>query len=280
MSANVFKSFNAIVKPRATALVFGGFGFKPHHIEKHASLYTRRGLDVQSWRFPVQHLTAPRGGERRGKMIAETLLAVNGPYVAHVVSGSFWMFLYAISQMSMTQRRQIKGVFFDSSPPTSRTDAFAGWASFAMNQPSLKPLLQPAFVPFRAFMGINEKWEQKVENWMIGEHSLIPFSTHMSFLIAQDDPVVNLEHYDSFVNFCCNTRTEKAVVERYTIKMGRHGLGIVDAPLTYESAVDRLIDRSLEDNVAPSSCSFVESQTSSQALELANYFQNLHLKYK
>lgn len=237
---------------KAHAIVFGGFGFRPQHLAKHVNLYSRYDIKVHPFQFSVLQMSHPRRGDDNGRKISQVVnsnLDVDQMFLAHVVSGSFWMFLYGLRAMRPHVRSRLRGIVFDSSPPTSQTDAFAGWASHALKRQFLKPYLMPVFVPYRAAMGITPDWEAQVEKWMFGgpEEELIPRTTHVTFIKCKSDPVVCPDNHDRFLRHIADTRSGDARVDSVELLHARHALGIVDAEESYIAAVDDLVMRSLQE---------------------------------
>lgn len=238
------------------AIVFSGFNFNNKHLAKHVNLYKRYGARTHPFKFSVIQMTNPRTGLENGFNIMKTVNKIpqDEPIVAHVISGSFWLFLYGLRAMTPSMRNRIRGIVFDSSPPTSYVDAFAGWAANSLQMQYLKPTLMPVFLPYRALMGINPLWEEMIEYWTYGdgnhtsrgEHELIPQSAHIAFINSLNDPVVCATNHQRFVEHLTATREGRAVVTVTNLKTSRHALGIVDEPHLYRKSVCELLDRCVD----------------------------------
>ena len=220
-------------------LLFAGFGFTPKHIAAHAKLYRGLGGTTIDINLSVLDLTRPSGGPKHGTAIVDRLREADPtgtrPLTAHVISGSYWMFLYTLLAMTPEERSRFVGLFFDSTPPTSGVDAFGGWAAFALGRPQWKPYLSPLFHGYRAAVGITPTWEKEAAGWALGPEACVPRHVPVTYLRCKDDPVVCPEHHqravlDTFQN------SDPGVPVRSVTLTGRHALGIKDSPTAYCAA--------------------------------------------
>ncbi len=222
-------------------ILFSGFGFTPKHTAAHAKLYNSLGGSTIDVNLSVFELTRPAGGPNNGASIVDRVREADPsgerPLTAHVISGSYWMFLYTMAAMTPEERSRFVGIFFDSTPPTSDVDAFGGWAAFALGRPQLKSYLSPLFHPYRSAVGITPEWEKQAAGWALGSDSYLPRNIPMTFIRCHEDPVVCPTHHENAV-IDAFQNSEPGVPIRSVTLNGRHALGIKDSPEMYQSAFE------------------------------------------
>ena len=239
-----FISSKTIDGSNATAVIFGGFGFKERQMSKHSSLYSRFNFNVVPILSSVKQLTTRTVASKRGKDLAEKIQRINQPVVLHSISGAFWTMIYMLEYMDKGWRDEhIKAVVFDSCPPESDIYAFGGWLAFAMKRHYLKPYLSHLFYPYMFACGITDKWRQENHLKMFGENAVIPRNASILFVHGRDDPVLNLEYVNKFVSDIRNHRqSENVCVTQKTFEKARHAMSVVDYPEEYKKVhVDHLL---------------------------------------
>jgi hypothetical protein len=217
----------------ATAVVFGGFGFKEKQMKKHSDLYEQHNFNVLPVLSSVKQLTTPKEAETRGPTLAKELMRRDEPCVVHAISGSFWTMLYMFQNLdSEWKDKNIKAIVFDSCPPMSNKEAFAGWASFAMKQPNIRSLVAPLFIPYMAYCGITDEWRQENHLKMFGPNAVIPRGAHCLFMRGKNDPVLNPEYVSSFIADV--QKHQKANVQEIIFSKARHAMSVVEYPEEYK----------------------------------------------
>lgn len=219
----------------ATALVFGGFGFKERQMGKHASLYSQFGFKVLPVLSTVKQLTTPSVGEKRGKILADQVQSINQPVVIHVISGAFWTMIYTLEYMNKDWRdKHVKAIVFDSCPPMSDVHAFGGWMAFMLKKNNLKPFLSPLFHPYMYICGITDVWRKENDLKMFGNTSVIPRDANILFLHGRNDPVLNNEYVESFVQDIKSHQSPNASVTEKVFERSRHAMSVIDYPEEYK----------------------------------------------
>ena len=219
----------------ATALVFGGFGFKERQMGKHASLYSQFGFNVVPVLSSVKQLTTPSVGEKRGKMLADQIQSINQPVVIHVISGAFWTMIYTLQYMKKEWRDEyVKAIVFDSCPPMSNVHAFGGWMAFMLKKNYLKPILSPLFHPYMIICGITDAWRQENHLKMFGQTSVIPRNANILFLHGRKDPVLDNNYLESFVQDLKSHQSPNASVTEKVFERSRHAMSVIDYPEEYK----------------------------------------------
>lgn len=129
--------------------------------------------------------------------------------------------------------KNIRAIAFDSSPPKVGMQAFAGWASFAFQQPWIKDVSGPIFLPFMYFQGINKEFMQLSHARMFGETSVIPKAAHICLMHGRNDPVLDREYLKEFVADLRSRST--ATVTELVFPKARHSLALIDYPEEYKT---------------------------------------------
>lgn len=224
----------------SSAILFGGFAFGPRQMKKHAALYEQHGFDVMNILSPglkgIKDLTTPVTSERRGKEIAEQVMAGGDrPVCLHAISGSVWTMIYMLDALPKDWREQyVRAIFFDSCPPKSDTLAFGGFVEFFFKRKGLRELSAPLFQPYRALCGIDAEWEAANHARMFGETACIPRRAHCLFMHGRNDPVLNHEYLREFIGDMRKHKEEGAEISEVTFEKTRHSLAIIEEPEPYK----------------------------------------------
>ena len=172
---------------KSNAIVFGGFGFKEKHIEKHCLLYRKFDFSVLPVLSTIKELTTPKIIEKRGRLLAKQLEDINQPLVMHVISGSFWTAIDTLQYMNKDWKEQnVKAIVFDSCPPTSDVHAYGGWLAFVLKRNHLKPYLSPLFYPYIWITGVDKQWTNQFSLKIFGNTSVIPRQANVLFLYGKN----------------------------------------------------------------------------------------------
>eukprot|EP00730_Choanoeca_flexa_P015245 TRINITY_DN6958_c0_g1_i2.p1 TRINITY_DN6958_c0_g1~~TRINITY_DN6958_c0_g1_i2.p1 ORF type:complete len:338 (+),score=49.85 TRINITY_DN6958_c0_g1_i2:143-1015(+) len=217
------------------AVIFGGFGFTKRQMAKHEAIYQEHGFETLPLFHSVTQMTSPNYGDKRGRELAELLAAKDQPMLFHCVSGSFWISLYVMNYLGEAYReKHLRAIAFDSCPPQPNTQAFAGWASFALQRPWIKDVAGPLFVPFIKYQGITQEWQALNSKWMFSSDSVIPRNAHLCLMHGRNDPVLNLDYVRSFARSLRSRST--ATVSEVVFPKARHSMAIVEYPDDYKAS--------------------------------------------
>eukprot|EP01103_Thecamoeba_quadrilineata_P000825 TRINITY_DN10725_c0_g1_i1.p1 TRINITY_DN10725_c0_g1~~TRINITY_DN10725_c0_g1_i1.p1 ORF type:complete len:297 (-),score=51.02 TRINITY_DN10725_c0_g1_i1:38-928(-) len=221
------------------AVVFGGFAFKQNHMKRHALLYESKGFKTVPYFNPTMILTRPMAAKERGKEIAKELLARNQPMVFHVISGSFWTFIYVLDALGPRKNELVKGIVIDSAPPMSDIYAFGGYVAHITKQPALKSFYSQPFRLFRAYQGIHDKWESDISQLMI---DVFWKGLPILFLCSRNDPVLSIGYVEKYIE---DLKSRDLDVRSKIWEKARHTLGIIDHSEQYHELVEQLLKDSM-----------------------------------
>lgn len=223
-----------------TALILGGFAFTERAMSKHAALYDSHGFDTVPILSSVKDLTTPSTAARRGYELAEKVVALDQHVVCHFISGSFWTGLYMLDSLDQVgghgwRDKNVKAICFDSCPPKSDTSAFGGFVAFRFKNPKLKQMTAPLFEPYRAICGINTTWEAENHAKMFGHSSVIPRGAHQLHIRGKNDPVLDSEYLQMFLNDCRANCIDGVSIKEATFMKSKHSMAVVEHPNDYKS---------------------------------------------
>ena len=229
----------------ATAVVFGGFGFRERQMTKHSSLYAKFNFNIVPILSSVKELTTPTVASTRAKTLAEKLQNINQPLVIHSISGSFWTMIYMFEYMDKDWREEkVKAIVFDSCPPMSDVYAFGGWMAFRIKRNFLKPYLSFPFYPYMYLCGITDKWRHQNHLKMFGKTSVIPRNASILFMHGRNDPVLNKDYLAKFIKDIKANQSPKVSVAEKQFERSRHAMSVIDYPEEYKRIhVDQLLSK-------------------------------------
>lgn len=241
-----YKIFNytQVKGSQSTALVLGGFRFKPRQMSKHASLYGNYNFNVVPVLSGLNELATPTLCSSRGKSLAEKLQAENKPLAIHCISGAFWTMVYILEHMDRDWREEnVKTILFDSCPVLGDASGMGAFAAFFLKKHYLKPYLSPLCHPYLYYLGVTEEFRRDFDLKVFGERSVIPRNAHILFIQNENDFVVNKEYLTKFISEVKANQSCTASVTVKEFKESKHTMSLAHHPEPYKEAVHDLLSK-------------------------------------
>ena len=107
-------------------------------------------------------------------------------------------------------------------------------SQFMLKKNNLKPFLSPLFHPYMYICGITDVWRKENDIKMFGNTSVIPRDANILFLHGRNDPVLNNEYVESFVQDIKSHQSPNASVTEKVFERSRHAMSVIDYPEEYK----------------------------------------------
>ena len=216
----------------ATAVVFGGLGFRERQLKKYSSMYGNFKFNTVPVLSTVKELTTPVVSSARGKKLDQNLQTANQPLVVHTVSASFWTVIYMLEHMDKDWREEnVKAIVFDSCPAMNDVYSVGGWLTF---NSYLKPYVSPLFDPYVYLKEVTEDWRYENHLKIFGKNSVIPKNANILFLHAEHDPILNKKYLSKFVDDIRVHQSSKACVTEEEFDVSKNCISILNYPEGYK----------------------------------------------
>jgi len=219
-----------IAKPidgtNATAVVFGGLGYRERKLKKYSSMYGNLSFNTVPVLSTVKELTTPVVALARGKKLAKILQNANQPLVIHTVSASFWTVIYMLEHMQKEWREEnVKAIVFDSCPAENDVYSLGGWFTF---NSYLKPYVSPLSDPYNYLSDVTEDWRYENHLKIFGKNSVIPKNANILFIHAEHDPILNKQYLAKFVEDIKVHQSSKACITEEEFDKSQNTMSVID----------------------------------------------------
>ena len=212
-----------------TAVIFGGFGFKERHIQKHASLYKEFDFNVVPILSSIRQMTRPRLVRERSREFAKMLEAINQPLVLHTISASSFTLFHTLKFMDKEWRDlNVKAIVFDSSPPKSDCHALGAGLAFLLKRNYLKPYLAPLWYPYTYWLPGFQDWQRELDTYMFGASAVIPRNASMLFIRGKNDNTLDIDYLVDFIADVREHKAPNASVSEKIFENSRHTMSVID----------------------------------------------------
>jgi hypothetical protein len=237
----------AINGKNSTAVVMGGLGSKHRHINKYSALYTQFDFNVLPVISSIKQITHPSIGMMHGKHLADQLLKINQPVVLHVISGSFYIMIWALESLNKDWRDEyIKAIVFDSAPVLKDVHCLSGWMAFMLKRNHLKPYISHLFYPLISsyiFLYAGNTDDRMKQDGLstFGNTSVIPRYARILFLYGKNEPVLDYDYLQKFILDRKKHQYYDKSVTEIVFERSRHAMSLLDCPEEYNQYLMNLL---------------------------------------